>query len=131
MKKWQMLFISARSKETFDIKSSLSEQSHILKPYLLVLHTCTGCDTTSAIHSKGKTSLLKKLEASQHLRNLMDVLGDKNADQVDVSEAGIKLSLNFYGGKDTLSKLGTFCFVFSSSLFCHERVAVYVLKGLN
>ena len=75
-------FISERSKATFDIKSSLSEQSHLLKPYLLVLHTCTGCDTTSAIHSKGKTSVLKKLAASQHLRNLMDILSDKNTNQV-------------------------------------------------
>ena len=115
-------FISKRSKATFDIKSSLSEQSHLLKPYLLVLHTWTSCDTMPAIHSKGKTSELKKLEASQHLRNLMDILGD----QVDVSEAGMEMSLNLYDGNYSTS-----CFVFSSSLFCHERVTVSVLKGLN
>ena len=76
-----LAFTSERSKATFYIKSSLSEQSHLLIPYLMVLHAWTGCDTTSIIYSKGKTSLLKKLEESQHLRNLMDVLGDKNADQ--------------------------------------------------
>ena len=98
-------FTSERSKATFDIKSSLSDQSHLTKPYLLVVHAWTGCDTTSAIHSKGKTSLLKKLETSKHLRDLMDVLSDKNADQVEVGDAGIELFLNLYGGKDTLSKL--------------------------
>ena len=96
-------FTSERSKATFDIKSSLSDQSHLIKPYPQVLHACTDCDTTSAIHSKGKTSLLKKLETSKHLRDLMDVLGDKNADQVEVGDAVVELFLNLYGGKDTLS----------------------------
>ena len=61
-------FTSERSKATFDINSFLSEQSHVIKPYLLVLNLWTGCDTTFGIHSKEKTPLLKKLETSQHAR---------------------------------------------------------------
>ena len=98
-------FTFERSKATFSIKSSLSKQSDVIKPYLLVLHAWTGCDTTSATHSKGKTSLLKKLEASPHLRNLMDVLSDTNADQTKVSVAGIALFVKLYSRNDTLSKL--------------------------
>ena len=76
-----------------------------IKPYLLVLHAWTGCDTTSAIHSKEKNSLTKKLETSWHLRSLMDVLSVRNADQAEVGDAGIQLLLYMYGGNKILSKL--------------------------
>ena len=61
-------FTSERSKATFDIRSSLLKIPADIKSYLLALHAWTGCDTTSAIHSKGKNSLMKKLETSQYLR---------------------------------------------------------------
>ncbi|KAG1648968.1 hypothetical protein GQR58_029433 [Nymphon striatum] len=73
--------------------------------------TDTGCDTTSAIHSKGKNSLLRKLKTSQHLRSLMDILSDKNADQVEVGAAGIELFLYMYGGNQTLTKLRYYKFM--------------------
>ncbi|KAG1681696.1 hypothetical protein GQR58_011692 [Nymphon striatum] len=82
-----------------------------IKSYLLVLHAWTGCDTTSAIHSKGKNSLLRKLKTSQHLRSLMDILSDKNADQVEVGAAGIELFLYMYGGNQTLTKLRYYKFM--------------------
>ena len=50
-------FTFERSKATFDISSSVLERPAIIKPYFLVLHAWTGCDTTSAIHSKGKKPL--------------------------------------------------------------------------
>ena len=55
------------------------------------------------IHSKRKTSLLKKLERSQHVQNLMDVLSETNADQVEIIAAGIELFLKLYDGNDKLS----------------------------
>ena len=76
-----------------------------IRLYLLVIHAWTGCDKTSSIHSKGKNSLTKKLETSQHLRSLMDVLSNRYAGQAEVSDAGIQLFLYMYGGSQTLSKL--------------------------
>ena len=35
----------------------------------------------------------------------MNVLSDRNADQVEVSDVGIQLFLYIYGGNQTLSKL--------------------------
>ena len=80
-------FISEKSKATFDISSSLLEMPANIKQYLLILHTWIGCDTASTVHSKGKNSLTKKLETSQHLRSLMDPLNGRNADQAEVGDA--------------------------------------------
>ena len=95
---------SEKSNTTFSIKGSLEALKEI-KSYLLVLHAWTGCDTTSAIHSKGKTSLLKKIETSDSLKSLFDILKSKYSDQADISEAGIELMSCMYGGKKGLSKL--------------------------
>ncbi|KAG1706175.1 hypothetical protein GQR58_003694 [Nymphon striatum] len=107
----EITFTSERSKATFNITSSLLKIPAQIKSYLLVLHAWTGCDTTSAIHSKGKNSLLRKLKTSQHLRSLMDILSDKNADQVEVGAAGIELFLYMYGGNQTLTKLRYYKFM--------------------
>jgi len=93
------------SKSTFDIKVFMMNHSPFIKTYLLVLHAWSGCDTTSAIHSKGKLSLMKKIETSPRIRQLLDTLRDKNADQFEVGEAGIQLFFHQYGGNNTLSKL--------------------------
>ena len=98
-------FTSDKSKATFDISFSISEMPDNIKPYLLVLHAWTSCDTTSAIHSKGKTSLTKKLETSQHHRGLIDVLSDRNARQAEVSDGGIHLFLYICRKNQALSKL--------------------------
>ena len=98
-------FTSEKSKTTFDISSSLLEKPANIKPYLLVLQAWIGCDTISAIHSKYKTSLTKKLEISQPLRSLMGVLSDRNADQAEFCDAGIQLFLYMYGENQALSKL--------------------------
>ena len=96
---------SERTKATFSIKSSINSHSTLLKPHLLVLHSWTGCDTRSAIHMKGKTSLLKKIEMSLQVRQMLDTLRDPNADQLEVGVAGIELFLQMYGGKGSLASL--------------------------
>ena len=96
---------SERANETFDIKTSIRSHPSCLKPYLLVLHSYTGCDTTFAIHMKGKTSLLKKIETSPQIRQMLDTLKDPNADQLEVGVAGIELFLQMYGGKSSLANL--------------------------
>ena len=54
---------------------------------------------------KGRTSLTKKFETSQHRRSLMDVLSDMNAVQAEVGDAIKHLFLYIYRGNQTLSKL--------------------------
>ena len=78
-------------KASFSIKSSINSHSSLLKSYLLVLHSWTGCDTTSAVHMKGKTSLIKKIEMSLQVRQMLDTLRDPNADQLEVGAAGMEL----------------------------------------
>ena len=92
-----------RTKASFSIKSSINSHSSLLKPYLLVLHSSNGCDTMSAIHMKGKTSLLKKIETSLQVCQMLDTLRDPNADQLDVGAARIELFLQMYGGKESLA----------------------------
>ncbi|KAG1671662.1 hypothetical protein GQR58_016344 [Nymphon striatum] len=53
----------------------------------------------------------RSLKTSQHLRSLMDILSDKNADQVEVGAAGIELFLYMYGGNQTLTKLRYYKFM--------------------
>ena len=54
---------------------------------------------------KGKTSLLKKIETSFQVRQMLDTLRDLNADQLEVGAAGIELFLQMYGGKGSLASL--------------------------
>ena len=96
---------SERTKAAFSTKSFINSHSTLLKPYLLVLYSWTGCDTTSAIQMKGKTSLLKKIEMSLQVRQMLDTLRDLNADQLEVVVAGIELFLEMYGGKGSLASL--------------------------
>ena len=43
-------------------------------PYLLFAHAFTGCDTTLGIYRFGKTSIFKRLENSERLRNIADIV---------------------------------------------------------
>ena len=80
----------------------------------MVLHAFTGCDTTSAIYAKGKTSFLRKIVASNEIRDAMEVISNPWAKPFEVGDAEQKLFLNMYGGtgKDNLI---TKRFVFGSN----------------
>ena len=54
---------------------------------------------------KGKTSLLKKIETSLQVRQMLDTLRDPNADELGVGAARIELFLQMYGGKESLASL--------------------------
>ena len=64
-----------------------------LQSYIMVLHAFTGCDTTSAIHTKGKISLMKKILTSTTVRAVMEVIKDPWANSEEVGTAGQKLGL--------------------------------------
>ena len=54
---------------------------------------------------KGKKSLLKKIETSLEVHQMLDTLRDLNADQLEVGAAGIELILKMYGEKGSLASL--------------------------
>ena len=84
---------------------SFNSYSSLLKPYLLVLHSWTGRDAMSAIHMKGKTSILKKAETFLQVHQMFGILRNLNADQLEVGAAGIELFLQINSGKRSLASL--------------------------
>ena len=70
----------------------------IVKQHILFLHTFTGCDTTSAIHGQGKTSLLKKIKSPKELQRCAETISDPLAGEKEVAEAGTKVFVVMYGG---------------------------------
>ena len=78
-----------------------------IKEHLLFMHAFGGCDTTSAVHDKGKNSVKKMIEKSKEAQALVKVFARPDASQEDIGNAGIKLFTLLYGGKsgDTLQTL--------------------------
>ena len=74
---------------------------------LLFIHAFTGCDTTSAIHGKGKQSIFKYIKESEEVRRCCQIFKDENASRRQIGEAGVSVFIELYGGKvgDTLGKL--------------------------
>ena len=100
-------FSSEKSKKIWSIRQVIKKVGPIVKDHLLLLHAWTGCDTTSAIFGLGKKDLMKKLQASEEIQQLSDVICDPWAEQDNVAHAGQRLSVIMYGGKvdDTLNTL--------------------------
>ena len=75
-------------------------QSHgpTIKKFILFLHAWLGCDTTSAIFEKGKTSLLKKLLSSLKLRQLATKISDLECTSDHAIDAGRQIFMIMYGG---------------------------------
>ena len=85
-------------KKSWNIRDAFSTLQDGLQSYIMVLHAFTGCDAASAIYAKGKTSFLKKIVASNEIRDAMEVISDPWAKPFEVGVAGQKLFLNMYGG---------------------------------
>ena len=70
-----------------------------LQSHIMVFHTFTRCNTTSAVYATGKTSFLKKKTVtSDDIRDAMEVISDPWAKSFEVGDVGQKLFLNIYGG---------------------------------
>ena len=59
----------------------------------------------SPIHMKGKSSLLKKIESSLQVRQMLGTLRYPNVDQLEVGAAGIELFPQMYVGIRSLASL--------------------------
>ena len=85
-----------------DILNAL--ENHVIK-YLLFAHAFTGCDTTSAIHNFGKTSIFKKLKDSVALRNIGDVFYEEFKAPEEISNACIHLFEKMCSPSDQLPQI--------------------------
>ena len=65
---------------------------------LLFIHAFTGCDTTSAIHGKGKQSIFKHIKESEEVRRCCQIFKDENASRRQIGEAGVSVFIELYGG---------------------------------
>lgn len=78
-----------------------------IKKYITFIHAFGGCDTTSSIYGKGKTSILRLLEKSKDARQEADIFLKENCSPQVICTAGTKLFVQIYGGKssDSLDEL--------------------------
>jgi len=90
-----------------EIEKALSKTNNTIKPYLLLIHAFGGCDTTSAIHNKGKSAILNLIQTSKEARDLGDVFMDPASSQLQIGQAGKRLFVLLYKGRasDTLADL--------------------------
>ena len=75
------------------------------RKYLTFVHAFGGCNTTSAVYAQGKLFRLKLLEKSKAAREEADVFMQKNVSPEAVCEAGRKMFVMLYGGKNSLTYL--------------------------
>ena len=76
-----------------DLQISFSD----LRAYLPFLHAISGCDTTSALYSKGKKTVVKMVQENQAVRDHMNVFLKSTSSYDEVAEAGEKFLLALYG----------------------------------
>ena len=88
-----------RIQKVFNVEEACSIVTTTTKQHILLIHAFTGCDTTSAIHDKGKSVLKKLLENSNEAQTSAMVFLDPDATKDDIGEAGIRLFVLLYGGK--------------------------------
>ena len=85
----------------------VTKVGQVITSHLLFLHAWTGCDTTSATFGHGKTSLLKRIEESKEIQQLSSLISEHSATAEQTGEAGRRLFVITYGGKqeDSLNNL--------------------------
>jgi hypothetical protein len=59
-----------RQREYYAVKNVIKKSNDNIVGCLLFAHAFTGCDTTSAIHMFGKTTIFRKLQTSALLKSI-------------------------------------------------------------
>lgn len=79
--------------------SSLTlQQEHVnVKEYILLVHSFSGCDSTSAIYGKGKKQLLKLVEKNNLLMECVSIFNSHRSTANEIEKAGERLFLSLYG----------------------------------
>ena len=70
---------------------------------LLLIHAISGCDTTSALCGLGKSTVLRQFGRHPETLELNRVLCSATANYEQVADAGHKLLVLLYGGKEGVS----------------------------
>lgn len=98
---------------------------------LLLLHTITSCDTTSALFDKRKVKGLNILAKSQTLSQAVDVFTKENVTHQAIAEVGENFLLALYGAKTshTLDDYRHFYYnrlISKQKLYLKFNLAVYL-----
>ncbi|KAB0802718.1 hypothetical protein PPYR_04904 [Photinus pyralis] len=72
-------------------------QQHPVAKTILLLHSFSGCDTTSAVHGKSKVGIAKLFKENPGLtQDMSTIFKDPSTSPEDIEEAGEKLFLAIY-----------------------------------
>nr|XP_047133400.1 uncharacterized protein LOC124811573 isoform X1 [Hydra vulgaris] len=74
----------------YKIQNVVNTSDDTLLNYVLFAHTFTGCDTTSAIHNFGKTTIFTKLKNSNELKSTADLFYQENISTDDIGKGAIR-----------------------------------------
>ena len=103
--KWQIYFSSQKPRKIktntvplYSIEDLTLSLGNTLKVLILFIHAWSECDTTSSTYGMGKTSIMKKLQNSKHLREISSLFGSEDATQAQIAEAGLTVFALCYGG---------------------------------
>lgn len=99
-----------RGKVETKIFSSQDLQKHSFCGSILFLHGFSGCDTTSAIYRKGKTSFIKLFDQKPLLREISTVFYDPTSTANVIADAGEKMFLEVYRAPCTQSEINRYRF---------------------
>lgn len=83
-----------------------TSENNQLKNVILFAHAFAGCDTTSAIFSKGKKSIIKLLQKNESLREISQLFYDSNSNVESLEKAARKFILMLYGIDDENLTIG-------------------------
>ena len=65
---------------------------------ILFIHAWSGCDSTSTIFDKGKTSLMKLIaKGVREMLDICSILDKTDATPEEIGKAGVKLFVTTYG----------------------------------
>ena len=89
------------------ITEATSMLSVTVLQHLLFIHAFSRCDTTSAIHDKGKRAILCLIQKSKKAQQLSAVFNKPLASQAEIGSAATNFFILLYGGKneDSLQSL--------------------------
>ena len=94
-----------QQREYYNVKDVIDKFYADVVDYLLFAHAFTGCDTTSAIHMFGKTSIFRKLSASSALRSIADNFYNDLISPQEVGNATIRFFESLHSASDNMSKI--------------------------
>lgn len=89
-----------RTNQRLFSSTSLQQQYSNIHNYILLCHSFSGCDSTSAIFGKGKKHLLKILESEAAMEKVLSTFNSRGLTKIEVKEAGETLFLSLYGEKN-------------------------------